>query len=208
MNFQILYQQYTSSFAGFIGFQALSIYVPHISPFLGVWYHTKELINNLNYTDSLNKEIVVQLPGESQPISVSCKAAVNLVAATSNIYGLVGSILDLGHMIVNCDDYTETCVRYKIKYPASSGLTQPISLLLNLSSIISNSLSYISTVKEYDFIDTATGMNINPYLITYPKTKVLQILEQTEDCKELGDFLISSLELNEDNIEAITIPCA
>lgn len=77
-------------------------------------------------------------------------------------------------------------------------------------SLISGFLSYTSTTKKYDFIDMETGINIDPYLMTHPKTKVLGFLStvQPEGYQESSDLLISSEIIQPEAIEPITIPCA
>lgn len=172
MNFQTIYKQYTPNFWGFLGFHAASICFPKLSPFLGIWYHCREIYDNNEYTESLGKQIELQLPHESETKVISVQAEINDAAFANNILGLVASVMELGALIYMPDVYTECSLRGKLKTADDDGLLIGTKIL-NFSSFIFGLRSYAFTNKEYDLVDASTGMRIDPYFLSHPKTKVV-----------------------------------
>lgn len=194
---------YTPSFPGFVVAHVIPFFFPKIGPFLKVWYHSKELYNNIEHTLSHVRIVDLYFPHEEEITTVGLIPHLNFAALISNTWGFSSALTDLSNMKYNIDNYIK-CSRLEIEGndPISS-IKFISSFVLSCLSALAGSLSFIENA-QYTAYNCNTKELIDPLLMTNLGTKIVRIYDPYGENSELEPSALLTEEGNIENIETIT----
>jgi hypothetical protein len=144
-----LHKVYKPSFLTFVAVQVGSFFFPKLSPFIGIVYHSQELSNNINYTNSLHKIVALKLPGSQEVTERELIPQVNDFALIGNTFGFLISTMELYWLISSPDRYLESSIVFGMHFFAED----PLKLILSSAGLIFAIFSFLEVDKQYKVID-------------------------------------------------------